>query len=81
MVTRETDWRNFYRLAMLELDPVKLPSRIEDARHAILDRIEVTITKPTTTENAQMNDALKYLDRIHEEWLDTEARRSELDYS
>jgi hypothetical protein len=38
-------WRELYQLAFQELDPVKLPQRIADARVAVLNRIE-TLRSP-----------------------------------
>jgi hypothetical protein len=32
-------WKQLYLAANLELDPAKLPQRIDDARYAIIDRI------------------------------------------
>jgi len=40
------DWKQLYQLAFVELDPVKLPQRISDARTAILNRIEDSLKNP-----------------------------------
>jgi hypothetical protein len=37
------DWETLYQLAILESDPIKLPARIADARHAIIEQLA---TKP-----------------------------------
>ena len=38
------DWKRLYQFAILELDPHKLPRRVSEARHAVLDRAEEIMT-------------------------------------
>jgi hypothetical protein len=60
--TGTNDWKEFYRLAVIETDSAKLPSRISDARTSILDRIEETLWKPTRyDERQELLDALNSL--------------------
>ena len=35
------DWKRLYQLAILEVDPSKLPARISEARHAIIEQLEI----------------------------------------
>jgi len=44
-IPRLPDWKELYKLAVMELDTAKLPQRITDARNAILDRAEETFAK------------------------------------
>ena len=63
------DWQELYTFAMIEPNPVKLPQRIADARNAILDRIQETITKPSNyNERQQLNDALNGLRVLRQEY-------------
>ena len=63
------DWKELYQLAVLELDPAKLPQRVCEARNAILDRIEETHTKPFPyDERQQLNAALSGLRVIQQEY-------------
>jgi uncharacterized damage-inducible protein DinB len=54
---------------MTEIDPVKLPQRVADARNAILDRIEETHTKPHPYDKRQgLTDALYGLRTLQQEY-------------
>jgi len=65
---RPPDWTQLYQLAVLESDPTRLPQRISDARNAILDRIEETLTKPYPyQERQQLTDALNGLRVVQQE--------------
>ena len=44
-------WTELYQLAVIERDPAKLRKRVADARNAIFDHIEETLTKPFPTKN------------------------------
>ena len=63
--SQSMDWKELYQLAILELDPIKLPERIADARRAIIERLEVT---PQAYEHQELNDALNGLRVIHREY-------------
>jgi hypothetical protein len=68
-VPNPPDWQELYSFAMIELNPLKLPQRIADARNAILDRIEKTITKASNyNERQQLNDALNGLRVLRQEY-------------
>ena len=54
-------WRELYERAILELDNTKLPGRIVEARHAILDRAEEILTRPSCDEHRALNAALRAL--------------------
>jgi hypothetical protein len=61
-----SSWKQFYERAILELDSHQLPGRIADARHAIFDRAEEILTKPSGGENHQLHDALRALRLLEE---------------
>ena len=61
-------WKELYQLAMLELDPKKLPSVIANANDAILDRIEQTDRNALGGELSQLNDALNNLRLLRREY-------------
>ena len=60
-------WSELFQLAMVELDPAKLPARIAIAHEAILDRIEETLTKPSGGEHQKLDDAVKNLRALRQE--------------
>jgi hypothetical protein len=64
---RPQGWQELYELAMLETDPAKLSPLIADAHKAILDRIQVTLTKPVSAERERLSDALNGLRTLRHE--------------
>jgi len=55
-------WKQLCLAASLEVDPAKLPERIEEARYAILDRIEERFpTKSRDAEQVELRIALEAL--------------------
>ena len=50
--------------ATLELDPLKLLERIDEARRAVLDRIEDGFSKPSDGEQFTLRDALEMLSTL-----------------
>ena len=61
-VPRPPDWKDLYQLAVIELDPAKLSHRVSDARNAILDRIQETISVASHyQERQELADALNGL--------------------
>jgi len=58
------DWRQLCQAALFETDAAKLLERIAHARNAILDRIEDGYSKPPTSEQAALRDALAMLDSL-----------------
>jgi len=54
-------WRTLYEAAVLELDFDKLPQRIAEAKHAIMDRIEDLGWSGSGTENEELMNALTVL--------------------
>ena len=59
-------WRQLYECAILELDHSKLPGRITEARHAILDRAEEILTRRSCDEHQALNTALRALRLLEE---------------
>jgi len=58
------EWRQLCQAALLETNTVKLLERIARARNAVLDRIEDGYSKPPTSEQAALRDALATLDSL-----------------
>jgi hypothetical protein len=54
-------WKQLYEAAVLELDNSKLPRRIAEARCAIYDRAEETLTSSLLAERHALNNALHTL--------------------
>jgi hypothetical protein len=54
-------WKRLYEAAVLELDNSKLPERIAEARRAIHDRAEETLTYSLQAEHRLLNNALHTL--------------------
>lgn len=61
-------WKRLYQCAILETNRAKLPHRISEARHAILDRAEEIdlIHQPSAEESHLLNDALRKLQLLEE---------------
>ena len=73
-VSLASKWRELYECAILDLDPSKLRGRITEARHAILDRAEEILTRPSCDEHHTLNAALRTL-RLLEEAAARESKR------
>lgn len=63
------DWRDLFDVALFEPNRVKLRKRIECARHAINDRLEVLMKQPSEggremSERIALNDALTTLTEL-----------------
>jgi len=68
-VPRAPDWKELYQLAVIELDPAKLSHRVSDARNAILDRIQETISVASHyQERQELADALNGLRVLRQEY-------------
>jgi hypothetical protein len=65
-VSLASKWRQLYECAILELDNRQLPGRIVEARHAILDRAEEIMTRPSCDEHHALNAALRALRLLEE---------------
>jgi hypothetical protein len=59
-------WEQLYPCAIAELDHAQLPGRILDARHAILDRAEEILTRPSGDEPRALNNAFRTLRTLEE---------------
>jgi hypothetical protein len=73
-------WVSLYQLALLELDPSKMATRLLDARHEIFNRIEELrdLPGPHDRENRAFQDALSNIRSLHkeqQEWTAKQARR------
>jgi hypothetical protein len=70
---RHPVWKLLCLAASLEVDPGRLPERIEEARYAILDRIEERFrTKSADEEQVELRVALEALSspRAAQAWRD-----------
>lgn len=57
-------WEKLYKDALFESEVLKMPRRLELAKHAVLDRLEdVTCTRKKRTYQAQELQALRHADR------------------
>jgi hypothetical protein len=54
-------WEQLYQCAIAERDHGRFQERINDARHAILDRAEEILTLPPGSEQRALNNAFKTL--------------------
>jgi len=68
-IPRTPDWKDLYQMAVVELDPAKLTNRITDARNAILDRIQETISVAAHyQERQELTDSLNGLRVLQQEY-------------
>jgi hypothetical protein len=58
---QQNDWRTPYQAALLELDPAKLPERIEQAYKAILTHMDLAHQNSYGAEHQALADALANL--------------------
>jgi hypothetical protein len=57
----QNDWRMIYEAALLELDPVRMPERIQQAHKAILSNMKMARTKSDAVEHQALADAMANL--------------------
>lgn len=62
----QSQWRQLFEAAVLELDPEKLPGRIAKASVAVLDRIEGGFPNLSEGEQLALHDALDMLLALHD---------------
>jgi hypothetical protein len=79
MVVQALRWVVLYQLALLEMDPNKMATRLLDARHEIFNRAEELrdLPGPHDTENQAIQEALNNMRSLHkeqQEWA-AQARR------
>ncbi len=61
-----SDWTIYFRAALREQDPAKLPPAVERARRAINGRLQETGTKgPDSREREELEEGLRQLN-LHE---------------
>jgi hypothetical protein len=60
----EGAWRELCDAALLEVNPTRLVERIHVARIAIFDRMHEGVSKPPTSEQVAMRDALTVIDSL-----------------
>jgi hypothetical protein len=65
-VSLASQWRQLYEGAILELDLSKLRGRITEAQHAILDRAQEILTRPSCHEHHALITALRALRLLEE---------------
>jgi hypothetical protein len=63
----DSNWKQLYRKAMLETDQAKTPQHIDDARDAILGRVEQLLVDPVSGEHKLLKDALRFLQILQNE--------------
>ena len=68
-------WYTLYEAALLELDLDKLPQRITDARHAVMDRVRALNGKEGSESELLMN-MLNVLRDLQKMWESFQAERN-----
>jgi hypothetical protein len=63
----DTPWRDVYKEALLELDPIKLPERVDAAHRAIRDRIAEDREPLSKRELDDIDGALRILNFLTRE--------------
>ena len=61
-----TRWRQLCQTAYFELEPIRLLQRVDEARGAVLDRIEDSLSKPSSGEQSELRNALETLSILQE---------------
>ena len=57
-------WRRLFEAALLERDAVVLPRRLQDAKHAVMDRIEGSFGSASLSERHLLLSALKTISEL-----------------
>ena len=57
-------WRQLFEHALLERDPAALPRRLQDAKNAILDRIEDSLRSASASERRLLMAALNTIKEL-----------------
>ena len=73
---RHSRWSQLYECAIRKPDNTKLHERVAEARHAILDRAEEILTRPSCDEHHALIAALRAL-RLLKEVVARESKRGE----
>jgi len=73
--TGKPAWHTLYEAALLELDLDKLPQRITDARHAVMDRVRALNGKEGSESELLMN-MLNVLRDLQKMWESFQAERN-----
>ena len=61
-----TGWRQLCQTAYFEFDPIMLLQRVVEARSAVLDRIGDNLSKPSSDEQRELQNALETLSTLQE---------------
>jgi hypothetical protein len=60
-----SSWKDFFNAALMEFDPQKLPDRIQQARDAIMERVDQLLNDPERQpEHDEILHALNTLDEL-----------------
>jgi hypothetical protein len=62
------DWRSLYQSAVLESDPIKLPTRVAEAHRAIAKLLETSLSTLHPEETEELSDALNNLAVLRREY-------------
>jgi hypothetical protein len=62
------DWRSLYQSAVLELDPIKLPTRVSEAHRAIAKLLETSLATLHPEETEELSDALNNLAALRRQY-------------
>jgi hypothetical protein len=57
-------WRRLFEAALLERDPIVLPRRLQDAKHAVMDRIEDSFDSASLSERRLLLAALNTISEL-----------------
>ena len=63
----QPSWKELYKLALLEPERTKVPSRIAEARAAISQQLSDLASSPSCDEYAALKDAQKFLRLVEKE--------------
>ena len=64
-MTPPTSWRELFQAALMEFDPQKLPQRIQQARDALMERVDQLLDNPERQpEHDEILHALNTIDEL-----------------
>jgi hypothetical protein len=72
---QQSDWQKYYQEALLELDPARLPERIDQACQSIQGCMDLTSPNSNPTQRRAWEDALANLRVLRREAAATASNR------
>jgi hypothetical protein len=64
IATEHLEWINLYRAALRETDPEKQPARIEEAKNAMKQALQMAVEYEDSDQRHAISEAVSHLENI-----------------